>query len=55
MKCAVIRKEKNMRLNENELMKIAGGGYGVAATIGAAIAFLISMIDGFLNPIQCLK
>ena len=45
-----------MRLNENELMEIAGGGgYGLVASIGAAIAFLISMVDGFLNPIQCTK
>lgn len=45
-----------MKLSENELMAVAGGGgYGLAAGIGAAIAFLISMIDGFLNPIRCIQ
>ena len=44
-----------MKLSKNELIKLSGGGYGIAATIGAAIAFLISMIDGFFNPSQCLK
>ncbi len=45
-----------MKLNENELMAIAGGGgYGIIAGIGAAVAFLISVVDGFLNPIRCIK
>ncbi len=44
-----------MKLNKNELMAISGGGYGLIAGIGAAIAFFISMVDGFLNPIKCIQ
>ncbi len=42
-----------MKINQEELIKISGGGYGLAAGISAAIAFLISVIDGFLNPVRC--
>lgn len=44
-----------MKLNDRELLLINGGGYGLAASIGAAIAFLISVVDGFLNPVRCLR
>ncbi|MBR3199168.1 MAG: hypothetical protein IKG27_04050 [Bacilli bacterium] len=44
-----------MKLDEKELMNLSGGGFGLATSIGAAIAFLISMIDGFLNPVRCIN
>lgn len=44
-----------MKLTEKELIDLHGGGYGIAVTIGSAIAFLISIIDGFFNPSQCSK
>ena len=43
-----------MKLNESETMKIFGGdGFGIFAGVSAAIAFLISIVDGFLNPKGC--
>ena len=44
-----------MELNKNELLNIIGGGYGVWAVIGGFIAFLISTVEGFINPIKCGK
>ena len=32
---------------------LGGGGFGVFAGISAAIAFLISVAEGFLNPRRC--
>ena len=45
-----------MVLNEEELRRISGGGVNVSlvASVGAAIAFLISIVDGFLNPNKCI-
>lgn len=43
-----------MKLNDSEAMKIFGGdGFGIFAGVSAAIAFLISIVDGFLNPKGC--
>lgn len=44
-----------MYLENNELMQVKGGGYGIWATIGGFITFLISAIEGFINPIKCGK
>ena len=44
-----------MKLGQKELISLSGGGFSLAASIGAAIAFLISMVDGFLNPIRCIN
>ncbi len=44
-----------MKLSKEELVSLSGGGFSLAASVGAAIAFLISMIDGFLNPIKCIN
>ncbi len=44
-----------MKLEQKELISLSGGGFSLAASIGAAIAFLISMVDGFLNPIRCIN
>lgn len=42
-----------MPLNNTELMKISGGGYGLWAVLGGIVTFLISAIEGFVNPIEC--
>ncbi|MBR3210016.1 MAG: hypothetical protein IKF82_07130 [Bacilli bacterium] len=42
-----------MILNDDETKLIYGGGIGLFAGISAAIAFLISIADGFLNPGRC--
>ncbi len=42
-----------MYLNNKELIKITGGGYGLWAILGGVITFIISAIEGFLNPIEC--
>lgn len=44
-----------MILSSEEAAKIYGGdgGIGLFAGVGAAIAFLISLVDGFLNPSKC--
>ena len=36
-------------------MQVSGGGYGLWAALGGVITFLISAIEGFLNPIECSK
>ena len=44
-----------MLLENEDLLQISGGGVNVSliASIGAAIAFLISIVDGFINPNKC--
>ncbi len=43
-----------MLLENNESMYIYGGdGFSIFAGVSAAIAFLISIVDGFLNPKGC--
>jgi lactobin A/cerein 7B family class IIb bacteriocin len=42
-----------MKLTNEELMQVNGGGYGIWVGIGTAIAFFISLIDGYLNPTKC--
>lgn len=45
-----------MLLEKEELLSVSGGGINtsVVAGISAAIAFLISIVDGFLNPNKCI-
>lgn len=45
-----------MLLEKEELLAINGGEINVSivAGISAAIAFLISVVDGFLNPNKCI-
>ncbi len=44
-----------MRLSNEELLNITGGGIsiGVAAGIGALITFIIGVVDGYLRPSKC--
>lgn len=44
-----------MKLTKNELLQITGGGVdlGVISAIGAALTFIIGIIDGYLRPIKC--
>ncbi len=43
-----------MLLTNDETMNIYGGdGFSIFAGVSAAIAFLISIVDGFLNPKGC--
>lgn len=44
-----------MNLTDNQLKQVTGGGYGIWAAIGGVIAFLISIAEGFINPIKCTK
>ena len=46
-----------MELSKIELANIYGGGfkYGIAIAIGAAITFIIGVIDGYLRPLKCNK
>lgn len=55
MRCVIIRKDFDMKISKEELISLSGGGFNLAASIGAAIAFFISVIDGFLNPIRCIN
>lgn len=45
-----------MRLNDNELKKIAGG-VSVWAIIGSVAAFIfgIGALDGYTRPLKCRK
>ena len=42
-----------MQLNNSELIKISGAGYGIWAILGGIVTFIISAIEGFINPIAC--
>lgn len=42
-------------IEQNELLKISGGGFsfGAIAAIASGIAFIISVIDGYIRPLNC--
>lgn len=42
-------------LNEKELRKINGGGFGLGfgLLIGAGITLIAGIIDGFVRPLKC--
>lgn len=44
-----------INLNDKELMDVSGGGIsiGLIAGIGAGIAFLVGILDGFVRPLKC--
>lgn len=45
-----------MILDDDVLLNVTGGGAvntGLIFGIGAAIAFLISTVEGFFNPTRC--
>ncbi len=42
------------KLNKEELLKIKGGfSLNLALGIGAAIVFLIGVVDGYIRPLKC--
>ncbi len=42
-------------LENNELKKIEGGGFGWAIALGGALTFLIGVVDGYIRPLACNK
>ena len=45
-----------LELNNEQMMKVSGGfqmSLGVFVGIGAAIVFVIGIIDGYINPNKC--
>ena len=43
-----------MELTNDEALNTYGGdGFSIFAGVSAAIAFIISIVDGFLNPKEC--
>ena len=44
-----------LEVKENELSKITGGGFsfGIAIGVGALVVFVIGLIEGYTNPIEC--
>lgn len=40
-------------LTKKELLQITGGGFKLAASIGAAIVFILGLIDGVLKQEEC--
>lgn len=44
-----------IKLEENELRDIYGGGFGFLIAIGAFVTFLIGVIDGYVRPLKCNK
>lgn len=43
-----------MKLNNEEMLNIKGGGIkGLGYIIGAAISFLIGLVEGIINPRKC--
>ena len=44
-----------MNMTKEELLNLTGGGVsiGVLAGIGAAITFIIGIVDGYIRPMKC--
>lgn len=42
-------------LTDNELKNVDGGGFnvGLLVGIGAAVTFIIGIIDGIVRPLRC--
>lgn len=41
------------KLDNKQLMKVSGGGFGTALLITAGVVFLIGVIDGYVRPMAC--
>lgn len=44
-----------IELTHKELMDIEGGSisFGIGLLVGAAIVFIIGVIDGYVRPLKC--
>lgn len=42
-----------MKLKNEELKNINGGGFGVLIGIGIAVTFIIGFVDGYVRPSKC--
>lgn len=42
-----------MKLTDNELKEISGGGIGLGVLLIAGLAFVIGVLDGYTRPIKC--
>lgn len=45
-----------LELTKEELVKVDGGfkiSMGIVVSVGAAIVFVIGLIDGYINPNKC--
>jgi len=44
-----------MKLNENEMEKVVGGGlsWGAIAGLASGIVFIIGLLSGYTNPTKC--
>lgn len=42
-----------MKLNDNELKEINGGGIGLTVLLIAGLAFAIGVLDGYVRPTKC--
>ena len=40
-------------LNNDEMLEVKGGGLGFWIAVGAAVTFIIGVIDGITNPTAC--
>ena len=42
-----------MRLNDQEMLNVNGGGIGLWSAIGGLIVLVVGIIDGYINPKKC--
>jgi len=46
-----------MKLNENEMLEIKGGAFGLKTAfligLGGLITLIVGIVDGYLNPNKC--
>lgn len=42
-----------MELNNQELKKVNGGGFGLGLLISAGVVLLAGIIDGYVRPLKC--
>lgn len=42
-----------VKLSNEELMNVKGGGWGLGLLVVAGIVFIIGVIDGYVRPLKC--